>query len=335
MGNKPALGKGLASLLSNAALPIESTATADKSIQSESGTGAVSGGVQLPVEISNRDRHPGISIAKLEEIKVNPYQPRREFDAKKLNELCKSIEANGIIQPLVVRKTEKGLELIAGERRLRAATQAGLKTVPVVIRKSTDRESLELALIENIQRADLNCIDEALGYFQLVQDFNLKQDEVAKRVGKDRATIANHLRLLKLPEQIIEDLKATRLSLGHGKAITGLDRIELQMKVRNEVVEKKLSVRDTENLVAQIKEADQKEGKTAALSEASAKTRRAEIIERLRKLSQEMTRHWAMKVDVKGTEKRGKIVIRYRSRDDLEKAIEALQRNDLWQNPSI
>ncbi len=336
MANKPALGKGLASLLSNAPAnqkAAETASAAKEAMQnSQSSTGAVSDGEQIPVEMSNRDRHPGISIAKIEEIKVNPFQPRREFDENALTELCHSIESNGIIQPLVVRKTEDGFELIAGERRLRAAKKAGLNHVPVVIRKSTDRESLELALIENIQRSDLNCIDEALGYFHLIQDFNLKQEDVAKQVGKDRATVANHLRLLKLPESIIEDLKSGTLTLGHGKAISSLEKSEFQLKLRKEILERKLSVRETEARAAAMKKSLH-EGETDGKNrENGAPESRSEVSRRLEKLSQELTRTWSMKVAIKGSERKGKIVIRYGSREDLEKALDGLQRSDLWQN---
>ena len=146
-------------------------------------------------------------MTPLDSIIVNPFQPRREFDPKALDELSQSILENGLIQPLVVRRVEKGYELIAGERRFRASKKAGLKHVPVVIRKTTDREMLELALIENIQREDLNCVEVSLAYFQLSQEFNLTQEEISKKVGKDRASVANYLRLLRLPEVVLESLK--------------------------------------------------------------------------------------------------------------------------------
>ena len=168
MAQKPTLGKGLASLLPSVPPAPPSSGPL---------AGATAAGSPLPVvgDLANKDRHPGISVIGVEEIITNPYQPRRDFEDEPLEELAQSIRANGIIQPLVVRKSAQGYELIAGERRLRAAKKAGLKQVPIVIRKSTDRESLELALVENIQRQNLNCIDEALAYFQLMQDFQLTQ----------------------------------------------------------------------------------------------------------------------------------------------------------------
>ena len=192
----------------------------------------------------------------IDDIQVNQFQPRRDFDEQALEEFAQSIRANGIIQPLVVRKSSTGnYELIAGERRLRASKIVGLKHVPIVIRRSTDREALELALIENIQRQNLNCVDEALAYFQLIEDFALTQEEVAARVGKERATVANFLRLLRLPQEILGDLKAGYLSLGHGKALLSLEDPAHRLRARSQIIEKQLSVRDTEKLVEEMKQA--------------------------------------------------------------------------------
>ena len=147
---------------------------------------------------------------------------------------------------LFERRPTDSYQLIAGERRLRAAKLSGLKQVPIVIRRSTDREALEIALVENIQRQDLNCIDEALAYFQLMQDFTLTQEEISQRVGKERATVANHLRLLRLPEAIIDDLKRQILTFGHGKALLGVEDTDQRLRLRAEVVAKRMSVRETE-----------------------------------------------------------------------------------------
>ena len=188
---KPALGKGLASLLPGAGNPPSTVlaAFAPQTVSHPAGAIAAGPATTLQqVEMANRDRHPGISLAQLDEIQTNPYQPRREFDAQAVAELSQSIRKNGIIQPLIVRKLATGsYQLIAGERRLRAAKMAGLKQVPIVIRRSTDREALQLALIENIQRQDLNCIDEAMAYFQLMQEFSLTQEEVSVQVGKEKS----------------------------------------------------------------------------------------------------------------------------------------------------
>ncbi len=305
MSQKPVLGKGLGALLQGSPLP------------SQAGGAAASG--------ENRDRQQGIAMVRPEEININPYQPRREFEPSALEELAQSIRANGIIQPLVVRKTSLGAyELIAGERRLRASKLAGLKQIPIVIRRSTDRESLEIALVENIQRQNLNCVDEALAYFQLIQDFTLTQEEVARRVGKDRASIANFLRLLKLPEAIIDDLKRQILSFGHGKALAGLEDNDLKLRARAQVVEKRLSVRDTEALVEQLKRAD-----SATALAASGVPPTSPVEQRLRTVGQDLTRYWSAKVEVKGTAQKGKIVFHYSTRQDLDRLIEALQNQKI------
>lgn len=326
MAQKPALGKGLASLfpgVAGAHPPVAPTAPATEPQQQ--GTGATSAGAAIPVlpqsGLGNHDRHPGISVANIDEIRVNQYQPRRDFDDQALEELAQSIKSNGIIQPLVVRKGQSGeYQLIAGERRLRAAKIAGLKQVPIVIRRSTDREALELALIENIQRQNLNCIDEALAYFQLIQDFNLTQEEAAQRVGKDRATVSNFLRLLRLPEAIIDDLKRQILSFGHGKALLALEDNDQRLRARAAIVEKHLSVREAEALVSQMKAGAQAGAQTAEPAKPVAPAK-----SRFMALAQELTRHWATRVELKGNEKRGKILIHYSSRQELDRLLEAMQ----------
>lgn len=338
MAQKPALGKGLASLFPNAssAAPAPAPGSTRRAVESEGkenaaatkGTGATAAGPATVVGSSREshtphDRLPGISQANLDDIKVNQYQPRRDFDQQALVELAQSIKSNGIIQPLVVRKTPQGeYQLIAGERRLRAAKMAGLKEVPIIVRRSTDREALELALIENIQRQNLNCVDEALAYFQLMQDFALTQEEVSQRVGKDRATVANYLRLLRLPEAVIDDLKRGILTFGHGKALLGLDDAEQRLRVRAEIVERHLSVRETEAWVETIKRG-QKEPLESGNS--SANKGKSQLQARFSSLCQELTQHWATRVDIKGTERRGKVLIHYGSRQELDRILEAMQ----------
>jgi ParB family chromosome partitioning protein len=321
VAQKQVLGKGLASLLpglpaSTNPVPIVMAHT-PVALDTRAGVTS-SASMQEPVQ--NKDRHPGISVALIEDIQANHYQPRRDFDDKALEELSQSIKTSGIIQPLVVRKNAKGgFELIAGERRLRAAKLAGLKQVPIVIRRSTDREMLELALIENIQRQNLNCIDEALAYFQLLEEFSLTQEEVSDRVGKERATVANYLRLLRLPELIIEDLKKQNLTFGHGKALLGLDDADLRIRARNQIIEKRLSVRDTEALVDTMKQ-KKEPGSSTDKAESSDP-----LSKRFASLSQDLGRKWSTRVEVKGTEKRGKIVIHYGSRQELDRLIEGMQ----------
>ena len=239
---RPALGKGLASLLPGAAANPAALARQIMGDMPAPSTPALGPDANL-----SRDRIPGITMADVDQIVPNQYQPRRDFAEGALKDLAESIRTHGIIQPLIVRRGEDGrLHLIAGERRLRASKLAGLKLVPVVIRKTTDKEKLELALIENIQREDLNCVEVALSYFQLSEDFRLTQEEIAKRVGKDRVSVANHLRLLKLPESILEDLRKSVLTFGHGRALLSVADPVKRMEVRNKIVEKSLSVRETE-----------------------------------------------------------------------------------------
>ena len=334
MAQKMTLGKGLASLLpplaekpkaaeakaADKARPAPEPSSAHPSPGGEPASGAtVAGPAFTPfAESTNKDRHLGISMAALSEIRANPYQPRREFDETALRELSQSILASGIIQPLVVRKAEGGgFELIAGERRLRASKLAGLTHVPVVIRKSTDREALELALVENIQRQNLNCVDEAHAYFQLMEDFGFKQEEVAERAGKDRATVANYLRILRLPEIILDDLKRQLLTFGHGKALLSLETAEQRIHARKLVLEGRLSVRETEALIETMKE-------TPAGRPLGAAPQKSPMAQRLLLIARDLGRRWSTRVQIKGNEGKGKIVVHYASREDLDRLLETL-----------
>lgn len=189
----------------------------------------------------------------IELVRPNKNQPRKHFAAEKLEELAASIREQGIIQPLVVTKKDGFYEIIAGERRWRAAQKAGLHEVPVVIREASDQAVMELALIENIQRQDLNAIEEANAYRALVEHFAISQEDVAKRVGKNRTTVTNSLRLLRLSEEVQRDIVEERLSMGHARALLALDSPELVDKARREILHRQLSVRATEDLVRRLK----------------------------------------------------------------------------------
>ncbi|MCO5142407.1 MAG: ParB/RepB/Spo0J family partition protein [Oligoflexia bacterium] len=305
--NRPALGKGLASLLPSAA----QVANTQPSQQNKTTPPPVLG-------LENKDRIPGVAMVDVSLIQVNQFQPRRDFDEAALRDLADSILANGIIQPLVVRRLDDGkYHLIAGERRLRASKIAGLQQVPVVVRKSSDKESLEIALVENIQREDLNCVDIALSYFQLSEDFHLTQEEIAKRVGKDRVSVANFLRLLKLPESIIDDLRQERLSLGHGKVLLSITDPVKRLEIRNKIIEKNLSVRDTEEYVNQLAE---KTGQTLQ------KNKKKEVPLELRHFSERLGRSLGTRVKAKGDQYKGSIVIDYFSKEDLDRISEQLLR---------
>jgi ParB family chromosome partitioning protein len=305
--NRPALGKGLASLLPGAA---NNPAAIARQIMGE-----VPGGSAPPAAPDvtvNKERIPGITMADVDSIVPNQFQPRQDFAEGALQDLAESIRTHGIIQPLIVRKGEDGkLHLIAGERRLRASKIAGLKQVPIVIRKTSDKEKLELALIENIQREDLNCVEVALSYFQLSEDFRLTQEEIAKRVGKDRVSVANHLRLLKLPEAILGDLRKNILTFGHGRALLSVVDPVKRMEIRNRIVEKHLSVRETERMVAETL----LEGPEASAEEKAANPAKAE----LKEFSERLGRALGTRVKTKGDKYRGSIVIDYFSKEDLDR----------------
>jgi len=199
------------------------------------------------------DESKNYFICPIEKIRPNRNQPRKHFSVEKLEELAASIREQGIIQPLVVTRKDDGYEIIAGERRWRAAQKAGLHEIPVVIREATPDSVMELALIENIQRQDLNAIEEAHAYRSLVEHFSISQEDVARRVGKNRTTVTNALRLLKLPEDIQRDIVEERLSMGHARALLPLENGELIGKARHEILHRQLSVRATEELVRRLK----------------------------------------------------------------------------------
>lgn len=185
----------------------------------------------------------------LDRLAPNRLQPRQQIDETGLDELAQSIKTNGVIQPILVRRQGTGYEIVAGERRWRAAQRAGLLRVPVIVREVPDEKLLEIALIENIQREDLNPIEEATAYRRLVDEFHLTQDEVATAVGKDRSSVANYLRLLKLPDDVRAEVASGALSMGHARALLGVGELAAQQRVAREVLAKGLSVRDTEALV--------------------------------------------------------------------------------------
>lgn len=236
---RKALGKGIASLIKETPQEILS-----KSLREHDDKGS-----QAPVAPAAPVEQTSPYMIAVSEIRPNPQQPRKIFKSSDLQELTASIKENGILQPLIVTKDkERGFVLIAGERRLRAAKNAGLEKVPAVIRKVTDRESLIFAILENVQRSDLNCVEEALAYYQLMNDFNLTQEEVAKKLGKERSTVANFLRLLKLPKQVLELLQKEFITFGHGKVLASVEK-EIAGRLANKCVTEKLSVRELEKLV--------------------------------------------------------------------------------------
>jgi ParB family chromosome partitioning protein len=247
------------------------------------------------------------------EIAPNRYQPRRDFDDEKIAELSASIREKGVIQPLIVREGEDGYELIAGERRLRAAIKAGLRQVPVVIKDVSDSEALQIALIENIQREDLNPIEEATVYQRLINEFDLKQDEMAQKVGKDRTTVTNSLRLLTLPEPVKEDLVRGVLTTGHARALLSLPDSKSILKARDIVVAKELSVRETEALTKRTKGDEKKVDKEKVTDPY------------LMDLEDELTRAVGTKVKISKRGEGGRIEIEYYSQEELERIAEIIR----------
>ena len=247
----------------------------------------------------------------IDEVFPNRLQPRKNFDDEKFNELERSIREHGVLQPIIVQKSVNGYELIVGERRWRASKKAGLKKVPAVIREVTDLESLELALIENLNRQDLNPIEEADGYERLAKDFGLTQENIAKRMGKSRESVANIMRLLKLPRQVQQDMISGRLTMGHGRALLGLKSEQEILFLRKKIVDQSLNVRETEIQVNLLKH----KSKEPKRSEKANK----DIF--IRNLQIKLERKLGTKVEIATNQKGGKVVIKYYSNDDLERII--------------
>lgn len=234
---KPQLGKGMAALLGNT----------PNNFKEET----VSGPIEPAKKELKIETHP--MLVDVDQIVPNKGQPRKIFKEKDLLELSESIKENGIIQPIVVAEKDGVFEIIAGERRYRASKLAGLAKVPVIVKRATKKEILVMSIIENVQRSDLNCVEEALAYFQLMNEFELTQEEVAKRIGKERSTIANFLRILKLPKDVIVSLQKELLTFGHAKLLVGLGDDELTKRLANEAITKGYSVRELEELAKKSK----------------------------------------------------------------------------------
>lgn len=291
------LGRGLEALLATRPAPAE---------QSTGEAGTASG-------------HESVQRIPIAEIRPNPYQPRKEFRAEELAELESSLRENGLLQPISVRPVPQGsgYELIAGERRLRAATRLGWKDIPAVVRDIDDRALLTLALVENLQRADLNPMEEAHGYQRLQTDFSLTQQQVAEVVGKERSTIANILRLLNLPVSVQEQVQAGQITLGHARALLTLGDEAVMVTMAREIVVKGMSVREVEQRVRVQAPATEKHRKAPSdqiASKGSAETKR---------IADELRRHLQTDVSISVTARdRGNIQIAFYSSDDLERLLD-------------
>jgi ParB family chromosome partitioning protein len=239
--SKPQLGRGMAALLGNSPAVYADSPEKNAPIEPSSKSAPVG-----PV-----DNQP--MLVDVEKIIPNKGQPRKIFKEKDLLELSESIKENGVIQPILVVEKEGMFEIVAGERRFRASRLAGLTKIPVIVKRATKKDVLVMSIIENVQRSDLNCVEEALAYFQLMNEFELTQEEVAKKIGKERSSIANFLRILKLPKDVIVSLQKDLLSFGHAKILVGINDDELVKRLANEVIGKGLSVRELEDLAKKTK----------------------------------------------------------------------------------
>jgi ParB family chromosome partitioning protein len=281
MNSKRGLGRGLGALL--AAEPAESESL-----------------VEVPID----------------QIEVNPNQPRKVFDFTALDELAASIKSSGVIQPIIVRRVAGAYQLIAGERRWRAARQAGLDRIPAIVRDATDAQSIELALIENLLREDLNPIETAQAYQKLLAEFGWIQEELAQRVGKDRTSIANSLRLLRLPDEIQADLRNGRLTMGHARALLTLTSAAEQLRLRDEILAQDWSVRTTEDSIRATEAVAVRRGL------APRKGRRRSV--ELAALEEALQRGLMTRVRIVGNERRGKIEVTYATPGELERLAEVL-----------
>lgn len=294
--NKDALGKGIRSLLQNIGTDMKTNAGELKTSVVE--------------QVTSMQR---ISV---NDIEPNPKQPRRDFDEQALQELSQSIKLHDIVQPITVSAMPNGkYRLIAGERRWRAAKLAGLKDMPAYIRKANDKELLELALLENLQREDLNAMEIALSYKRMMEELNHTQEEVAERMGKERSTVANYIRLLKLPPDIQVAVRTNKITMGHARALVNVDTVDKQLYIYNEIVKNSLSVRQTEELVRKLYKnpAGAKESTKSSLAPA------------YKKIEDNLASHFSAKVKLSHSKKgNGSILIEYYSIHELNKILEQI-----------
>lgn len=294
--NKEALGKGIRSLLQNIDTDLKTTAGTLKHSVVES--------------VTNITRIP------LESIETNPKQPRKDFDEQSLNELAASIKMHDIIQPITVSKTASGkYRLISGERRFRASKIAGLKDIPAYVRQANDQQLLELALLENLQREDLNAVEIALSYKRMMDELDHTQEEVAERMGKDRSTITNYIRLLKLPPDIQIAVRTGEISMGHARALINVDKVDMQLFIFKEIKNKGLSVRNTEALVRNMYKQDN----------AVKKSVKSKLPAGFQKIEDKLASHFSTRVQLKHSRNgSGQVVFDYYSLEEFNKLLEQL-----------
>lgn len=305
------LGRGLSALI-----PTEAPAEAPAEKQVEKVAQIPAGEPTAKAAASDA---PGLGLKEIpvSQISPNPNQPRKKIREAALDELAASIKEVGIVQPIVVRLSGDGFELVVGERRWRAAQKAGLATIPAIIKNSTTTESLEMAVIENIQREDLNAIEEALAYRQLLEDFNISQNEIAQRVGKDRATIANTLRLLQLPSEIQRMVVASEITSGHARSMLALQGDSFQGKLARRIVREDLSVRQVEDIIRRWRK-----GVTSDKPHHKPLQPKG-----LNTVAEKLTEYLSTPVRVAVGRKKGKIEIEFATVDDLERIYDAITKS--------
>ena len=293
------LGKGLDALFGDMEVSVEPSSKEEES--------------SAVHDIEAAETHEGIKYIDINNIKPNANQPRKTFDEGKLEELADSIREHGLIQPLVVRKSTNGYEIVAGERRWRAARKIGIKEFPAIVRELSDEENMLLAIIENMQREDLDPIEEAEGISQMIETYGLSQEQVSKSLGKSRPYITNQLRLLKLPEELRKMVSDGRLSSGHVRALITIDDEEKQIKLAVQAVEQGLSVRQVEALA--------KANKKVKKSKSAKKKKSADV----KRVEEDLKVALGTKVNLNQNGKKGKIEIEFYSKDELERLIELLK----------
>ena len=313
------LGKGLDSMIP----VLDSTATKKKTgrtaIDKEELQNAAKEADKHQKEKMEFEGKPGeqVQIVKLTKVEPSREQPRKQFDADALQELAESIKQFGVLQPLLVQKKEDYYEIIAGERRWRASKLAGLKEVPVIVKEFTEQEAVEISLIENIQREDLNPIEEAMAYKRLMEEFHLKQDAIAERVSKSRTAVTNSMRLLKLDDRVQQMLIDEMISTGHARALLALESKDAQVEAAVKVFDEKLSVRETERLVKELLNPVQKK-------EEKPKNQAEELV--YKNLEEKIKQIIGSKVAInRRTDNKGKIEIEYYSQEELERIVELLE----------
>lgn len=302
---KTGLGKGLGALLQEEDIQVSRT-----SIHNSSG----------PTKNLETSPAGSINFIQLDQINVNPFQPRTDFDPQALGELSDSIKLQGLIQPITVRQISKNeYQLISGERRLRASKLAGIKEIPAYVRTANDQQMLEMALIENIQRENLNAIEVALSFQRMIEECNLKQEELGDRVSKNRSTVTNYLRLLKLPPVIQAAIRDGQLSMGHARALVNIAEIDVQLFIFKEVLEKSLSVRKTEELVRAMQE-------QSANPDQKSKKKSTPMSFQFQKIEDDLASKFAtrVKLNLKSAKGKGAIEIPFDSEDDLSRILELL-----------